>query len=317
MRLVAPTDVHHLLPSSGRELRRSTGTADRKKAAVIAARFVAECHQKWDDLRNTSTELGPADLLTRKVVLTCSLIDQICGARLASWAMTDESERFGEGGFEEHELIEMQDFCTYTDAGMRSILAQGIKAKSWSNVVEGILDWCYQLQYEVNSTDPLFPQLVRRYAEVEKRAAQIISQRNQGESVEFPIPAEPTALLSSVSAVYASHKGERISRKVYTTNVSIWERFMAFRGDVALDSISSGDVYQFLDSRLKSTTDPWSEGYALSRAKNVLKDFFALARTMALMKSPNPVLGLETHPRLTAEQAASRKNLVFLLVMRS
>ena len=304
VRVVAPTDVHDLLPTSEREFRRSTGTADKKKAAVVAARVVADLHQKWDDLRSQRmpTTHGPT---VRHTVLTSSLIEQLCHARLGAWASTDDGQRLDSSGIDDTELAEMQDFCRYSDAAMRSVLAQGTRSDSWSSVVTNILEWCVDLGHIISPNDPLFPILVRKYAEVEKKCAEIIAARNVGESVSFP-DSKIGASLSDVIQYYVADKGERIARKVLTTNLSIWQRFVEFAHNVPLDSISSREIYDFLYSRLHDKDAPWSEGYALGRAKNTLKEFFALARTKALMSSRNPVLEMDTNPGLNAKVGASR-----------
>lgn len=306
VRLVAPTEIHHLLVPAKREIRRSTGTPDRKKAQSIGARIIAEYREQWQGLRAELCEPAHEDAL-KAVGLTSSLIDQIGGARLGSWAFTDDAARIDYEGLDDDELAELEAFCEMTDAAMRSVLSQGRRSSTWQSTVQTVLEWCEDLGYRVEVTDPLFPKLVRRFADAEKTSASLIRQRNAGEAVDFPSQEAELPRLSSMVDLYEKHKGGNVVRKVLTTNVSIWQRFVAFCGDIPLDSASSGHVYRFLESRLKTEDEPWSQGYATGRAKNTLKEFFGLARTMSLMSSANPVSGLETHPRLTAEQVEERK----------
>ncbi|MGY2492135.1 DUF6538 domain-containing protein [Cupriavidus sp. CP313] len=302
VRLHAPTEIHALLAPGQREIRKSTGTPDRQKAKAIGARLEAEYRQKWEALRATP---GRASLQT--VGLTTSLITQICGARLGSWSLTDDFERIEQEGLDEESLQRIEEFCTLTDAVMRSILAQGRSSSHWAPVVKGILEWCEDLGYDIETTDPLFPQLVRGFAAAEKEAHAIIRLRNNGETPAFPLQEAAKPRLSEMKAAYTTHKEGNVGRKTFTTNLSIWQRFVDFCGDVPLDSVTSGLVYRFLDDRLHTDQQPWSADYALGRATNTLREFFGLARTLSLMTAPNPVLALEILPALSAEQAEARK----------
>ncbi|MFK3738732.1 DUF6538 domain-containing protein [Massilia sp. TN1-12] len=304
VRLVVPSDIQALHPALQREIKRSTGTPDRKKAMVVAARVLAEFREKWQELRENA-RAPVLDIALRHVTLSTSLIEQIAGARLASWAFTDNAERYEEG-LEESELVQIEQFCSMTDASMRSVLAQGRHSLSWESVVQVILEWSEDLGYSLEVTDPLFPQLVRKFAQAERAASTIIKQRNAGEFVDFP-SVDERPLLSSMVSHYTNHDQGKVNRKVLTTNISIWNRFVKFNGDVALASVLPGNIYRFLESRLQSADDPWSEEYTLGRAKITLKKIFGLARTLSLTSEPNPVLGMEINPRLNAKEAESRK----------
>ncbi|CAG9179236.1 DUF6538 domain-containing protein [Cupriavidus pinatubonensis] len=306
IRLTAPTEIRHLLPSDEHEIRRSLRTPDRKKALAVAARVEAKFLQQWETLRATLRGATP-DLALQTVGLTESLITQIVGARLVSWSDTDRIERIEQEGLDDESLLEIEQHCAETDAAMRSILAQGQRSSHWESAVENILEWCVDLGYRVDTTDPFFPQLVRDFATVEKQAQAIIRQRNAGETLAFPVPELDQSCLSEMQAEYTTHKGGKVGRKMFTTNLSIWQRFVEFCGDVPLDTVTPGLVYRFLDDRLHADQQPWSADYALGRAKNTLKEFFGLARTLGLMTVPNPVLGLEIQPTLSPEQAEARK----------
>ncbi|QQX85284.1 hypothetical protein JJQ59_04910 [Cupriavidus necator] len=306
VRLTAPTEIHPLLEPAQHEIRQSTGTPDRQKAKAVAARLEAEYRQRWEALRATQRD-APGHASLQSVGLTASLITQICGARLGSWSLTDDFERIEQDGLDDESLQHIEGFCALTDATMRSILAQGRRSSHWDPVVKSILEWGEDLGYDIEPTDPLFPQLVRGFAAAERQAHAIIRLRNGGETPAFPLQEEAKPRLSEMKAAYTTHKEGKVGRKTFTTNLSIWQRFVDFSGDVPLDSVTSGLVYRFLDDRLHTDQQPWSANYALGRAKNTLKEFFGLARTLSLMTVPNPVLALEIQPALSAEQAEARK----------
>lgn len=304
VRLNAPTEIHDLLPADEREIRKSTGTADKHKAKLVAARIEAKYRQEWEALRATKRDTASEGAL-QAIVLSESLVSQICGARLSIWQYNDDKARL-EDGIDNEDLQEMEDFCAYSDSTMRSILAQGRHSPEWEHVIDRVEQWCEDLDYRVDPTDPLFPQLVRQFAATEKQVQHILQLRNQGEAVDFPKPELAKARLSAMVEAYTSHRQHNVGRKTFTTNLSIWQRFIDFSGDTPLDTVTSNSIYCFLEDRIQAEKKPWSQGYAHGRVKNALKEFFALARTLNLMSAPNPVLALEILPKLAPELVAKQ-----------
>ncbi|MHA7600396.1 DUF6538 domain-containing protein [Alicycliphilus sp. T452] len=93
VRLVPPKSIAHL-PAGKQEFKKSTGTADLKRAKTIAAQLIAEQRAKWDRL---AAETNPSQEPTASV-LTSSLIENICARRLYQWMHLDDQARFnGEG----------------------------------------------------------------------------------------------------------------------------------------------------------------------------------------------------------------------------
>lgn len=301
VRLTVPKALQHLTPQ--KEYRTSTGTADRNKAKKVAARIEAEKRQEWEDLAHI-------DLLGNNqscpTSLSSSLIQEICGIRLSSWIKHDESERFGDDGIDDALLEEINQFCQYTEAAMRSVLAQGKAGRSWEEALDMVLDWCDSLGYQIDLNDPLFPKLIQNFAAVEKQAQEVILSRNQGQQVAFPKVEASCMMMSELTQEYEQSIAARINRKTVTTNCSIWQKFIDFKKDVPLDSIASADIYNFLEYRLHVTIKPWSQKYATGYAKNVLKDIFAFARTKNLMSAPNPVLTLEKVPKISRKEEDAR-----------
>lgn len=150
VRLVVPKAQQHLTPQ--KEYRLSTGTADRNKAKKVAARFEAEKRQEWDNLAHSALA---GNEQSRPTTLSSCLIQEICGIRLSSWIKHDESERFGSDGIDDALLAEINQFCQYTEAAMRSVLAQGKAGSSWKEVVNLVWDWCDTLGYDIDLNDPL------------------------------------------------------------------------------------------------------------------------------------------------------------------
>jgi len=304
VRMVAPKAIHHLLSPSDVMYRKSTGTADVRRANVIGAAMVAEKLKEWQALHDQLS-----DRQASPTVLSQSLIDQVVGNRLRSWQMSDDGERFSEEGIDDEELQAIEAFCQITDAQMRSVLSQGKGSKEWRAVVDIVLEWCELQSYDVSVTDPLFLDLVRAFAKVERRAQEFIAARNRGDEIEVSMPASRVGeRLSSVVDAFVEWKTPTVKGpKPVSMAVSIWQKFIDFKGDVLFDDVTSGDIYNFFSARLNAASKPWSQGYVEGHAKRCLKEMFSFAKTTSLMTVPNPVGGLELMPKLSLQEQKKRK----------
>lgn len=303
VRLVAPVDIQPFVNKKQQTYRESTGTADLRRATVIGAELVARKLREWQTLRES---MGPRQKSV-KTLLSKQLIRQIAGVRLSSWYETDNHQRYGDEGILEAELLEIEAFCKHSDGVMRTIISRGKGSPNWESVVEDVLDWCVTLGYDVDTTDTLFPDLIRAYAEAEGRAQTFIRARNRGDELPSDTILQTTGTcLSVMSEKYQAHKSSKVGKKTVSKNISIWEKFVAFKGDAFLDEVSSGDIYNFLEERLTTENRPWSQGYVDGHAQRALKEMFGLARTLNLMKAPNPLLNLETTPSISLDEAKAR-----------
>jgi integrase len=304
VRLTAPTAIQHLIPKSDRQFRKSTGTADRAKAKAIGSKMIADKRLEWLALLNAE----PAANSSVPTVLTSSLIQQIAGARLNSWLETDRLERYGDEGLDEDDLAAMETFCRYTDAAMRSVLAQAKGSGKWHDVVADVLDWCLQLGHKIEPSDPEFPTLVRAFAKSEKTAQEFIAARNRGDEPEEPQSLAPVGTrLSEMNAHFIEYKSASVGPKSVSTSLDIWDKFVLFKGDVLLNDVVSNDVYEFFEARLFAAVKPWSQNYLNNHVRRKLNDIFALARTKSLMTAANPIATLELMPKLSPAERKSRE----------
>jgi len=316
VRMVAPQHLHPYLENP--EFRRSTRTPDSRKAQIIGTPWIAEQLQAWADLESS---LRLSESPASSVHLSDSLVAEICDRRLASWLKSDEDERYGPEGIADSEFDELCKFCELTDAAMRSAIARGPASAQWGHVVDSVLDWCFTIGYDIDTTDPMFTNLVRSFAAAEKLAMAKLSARNSGDVVatpEAPLSggisspaAHPIGAKGEMSALtepYREHKSKTVGSKSVSKNVSIWNRFVDYMQDAPLNSITAKNIYDFLDSRLNADDGPWSMGYAHGPACTALNEVFAYARTMGLMTAPNPVLNLEVKPTISKAQNARRTN---------
>ncbi|CUI04233.1 Integrase [Janthinobacterium sp. CG23_2] len=305
VRLTAPTAIQHLLNKKDHSFRCSTGTADLHRAKVIGAEIVAKKRREWHDLR----ELAAQPEVSVSTPLTKSLIQQICGARLNSWLHTDNKERYGDVGLDDEVLREIEALCKHTDAGMRSILAQGRASSRWADVVEEVDDWGLTLGYKLEPTDPLFPALIRAFAQSEKSAHEFIAARNNGEQpAERSMVPQAGTCLSAMNDEFIAYKSKLVGPKPLSMAISIWNKFIDFKGDVLLDEVTSNDVYKFFEYKLFSAPEKWSQKYVDGHVKRALRQMFSLARTKALMTGDNPVAKVELMPKLAEAERKKREN---------
>lgn len=149
----------------------------------------------------------------------------------------------------------------------------------------------------------MFVKLVRAFAAVERHGQNFITARNEGEdpTIDVTIPAAGTRL-SEIAPRYEEVKRKSVEKKTVSKNVSIWARLVTFLEDKTLDEVSSADIFNFLQDRLYTKDEPWSQGYVDGHGKRALKEIFAFARTLGLMNAPNPVSALETTPKLSKDE---------------
>lgn len=305
VRLTAPTAIQHLLNKKDHSFRCSTGTADLRRAKVIGAEIIANKRREW----HTMCELLVEKRETASAPLNTQLIQQIVGARLQSWLNTDNDERHGDVGLDDEHLTEIESFCNHSDSVMRSILAQGRASRHWEGVVEDVDDWCHTLGYDIALTDPQLPVLIRAFAQAERTAQKFISARNQGDSPpDSSIVQLVRTRLSAMNDEFIDYKSKTVGPKPVSMAISIWNRFIDFTGDVALDQVTSNDVFRFFEFQLFSAPKKWSQGYVDGHAKRSLKEMFSLARTKALMTADNPVTKLEMMPQLPEAERKKRQN---------
>ncbi|MFM0654451.1 DUF6538 domain-containing protein [Paraburkholderia sediminicola] len=279
-------------------VRRSTRTADRVKALAEGARIEAELRASWLQLSDARQRY---ETDAEEIILTTDAVKRLAAARLAAWKLTERFER-EDSGMDDALLEEVEAFCQFSDREMRSVLAQGQAGSAWENAVNGLLDFVETVGFIVRPDDPLFPELVRQLAKADKTAQAVIALRNQGEDAPFPQPDLPGATLSEMILPYEAHRKGVVDPKTISKSVAIWMRLIKFLGDVALDDVTSGDIYRFMDARLKDPKDGWAQSYVDGHAKRTLREMFALARTQGRMHGENPVGRLETTPKLPKKE---------------
>lgn len=299
IRLVPPKHTRHAVTE--REFRRTTGHDDLKLAYPVGMTLVAQKLREWNALA-----LSVEPRRAASAILTEELIRGICSARLYSWMKTDEDDRAE--GLNAEDLQANEDFCRLTDTAMRAALSQGRASSHWPDVVDAVLDWARDIGYELDPAEVLFPELVRQFAQVERKASEGISARNRGDDAPTPrAPVDAFQSLSSIVDDFKSYKAARSGDKHVSTIVNAWRLFVEYVGDVRFDSVTPGHIFDFMAAQMTAAEKPWSESRARGFGKRALREVFGLARTKGWMTIPNPVDGLEAFPCLSKEEEASRR----------
>lgn len=301
VRLVPPTPLRG--HPGVAEFRKSTGTADLRRAKTVGARLIADKRAEWDQLlAGIKAPKGGPKVLTR------DLIDHLCARRHYQWLRMDDMARFEGAGYDDEARAGLKRLCETADASMRSVLARGKAAAEWGNVLDVVDAWCEQVDTPVSRTDPRYTELVRRFAEVELATIDGLLRRVRGEAAPTPEPPPVLGIaLSSMTERYRAHKQQSAGRKHVGTSVNVWLKLIEHMGDVQLSSVRAVDIYEFLEARMHAATDAWSMQYAHGLVKRTLREVFGLASTQGVFDGPNPVDALVVLPRLSAKEEKARR----------
>ena len=270
------------------------------RAKPVGMTLLAEKLRVWDALARALP-----DTTVSPTILTSSLIETICSTRLYSWMRSDDEEREGEHGLTEQQIQEINEFCKLTDASMRSVTIQGKGSPRWSEVVDTTIDWCLTMGYEIEIEDPLFPNLVRKFAKVEQVAQKNIELRNQGEGTETSEPCLGISL-SAVTELFQAHKGTKARASHVNAMLNAWRLFIEHCGDIAFDSVTPPHIFEFLEARMHAKTKPWSEARAKGFGVRTLSEIFALAHAKGLITIDNPADDLKSFPALSKQDEEDR-----------
>ena len=286
-----------------KEFRKSTGHVELRKAKAVGQTLIADKLREWDSLlRSSQAHLASVT----PTILSDSLIETICSARLYSWLRSDEEDRLD--GVDDKTLLEIEEFSQHSDAAMRAILSQGKASARWTETTELVLDWCSTMGLEVSLEDPNAPKLIREFAKVERKAQKFILQRNDGEDVATPDqPCGVKPKLSDITEMYRAHKAQKSGKSHSSTSANAWLLFIEFAGDIPFQAVTPPLIKNFFKDRLHSKNKPWSEKRVATFGKRTLSEVFALALGEGLFQGLNPVDQLTLLPTLPKEEEDSRR----------
>lgn len=321
VRMVMPGDLQKITPKEEHRVRQSMLTTNAEDAYLRGTPLIHATKTKWAALRKKHLQnkgrLAPipwsvqetvdAEESAKPVILTPDIIDEIVAARFQSWMHTDDEERY-QHGLDDEQFAELEQFCASSDAQMRSVISRGRQSGDYAQVVELVLDWCDSQDVAVSTDDPLFVQLVRRFAQAETQMHAFISSRNRGDSPEpLVVKVRSGERLSVMDELYRNDRQESVGAHHLSTVLNTWTLFRDFRGDVYMDEVTSADVYNFIKFHLSDKGRKWSQTYATSKVPYYLREIFGLARTKNLMTVENPASNLESMPKLSREERRKRK----------
>ncbi|WP_159835549.1 DUF6538 domain-containing protein [Burkholderia sp. 8Y] len=303
LRIHVPTELQSLVNNGEPFIRKSLFTSVKRLAEARAAQMAADYRAEWLPLLESSKRAASDPAQT---VLSQRVMDQICGHRMRSWEGTNRLEVviFGRS---DDEREEVEGFSAHSIETLESVLSQGTGSRHFKDVAKTVIEYAADMGYAIDAVDARFNDLVMQFAETEQIAQEVIAAKSGGKRAKFPEIEITSERLSAMADVFREHRKGRVDAKSISKNISIWRRFVDFVGDVALDSVKSGDIYDFFEARLHDAKDGWSQSYVDGHAKRALRDMFALARTKGLMTAANPVLGLEVTPELSEEEQEARK----------
>ncbi|MGF6481657.1 DUF6538 domain-containing protein [Paraburkholderia sp. JPY419] len=333
-----PTALRALVGQA--EVNRSTFTTDLKQAKAKAAAIEAQVRAEWLALAEAKTtaptssdtqplagpplsegsrlaELQRPDVYDspgKPVALSPALITRICAQRAAHWELTHRFDRGVKTGDATRDRLaakeltrEAKSFSRRTTRMAQTVIARGQAARAWASFELGALEYAEDVGYLVAPDDPLVPDLVLAFTEAELKTQHTISKILSGQAAQFEVPDASGALVSAMIPAYEAHRKGSVDDRSISKSLSVWNRLIAFVGDVPLDDVSASDIYRFLEDRLHTEHKPWSQGYVDGFVQRTLREMFALARTQGHMHADNPMNHLETTPKISREQEKARK----------
>lgn len=169
--------------------------------------------------------------------------------------------------------------------------------------------------YELEASPEQWQQLTYEVLKSFLHGYKVLAARQEGEQLEgldlsdFPLPLaaswetshplKPIGL-ESLTLRYGAYLSTQ-NPKTRSTKLSIWHRFVTSFNGKPVTSITSADIYNFIESRINADKDAWSHKYATGRAKKALFEVFGLAKTHGLIDR-NPVSELDVLPKLNAKK---------------
>ena len=322
VRMVAPTDVSRFIPNKkDRTFRVSLGTSNAKEAALIASPIIASKLSEWDKIRksnvgahfnstpvlvpgylsdgsgNTSDAIGPVAR-----ALTPQLISVIVATRMHSWVASDDRDR----AFQDDDAFdEAVKFSEMSEAELRKFIARGAKPEQNSELMDQVLDAAEMLGTRISVSDPLFANLVQKFAIGERQIHSFLNARNKGDwpEVESVLP-KVGHHLSDITELFRADKLRTAGTHYVGTGIAVWLSFIEFTGDVFFDEVTSKNVYDCMEHHLR-VTKRWGPKY-LGKVKTYLKDIFDLAITLSYLSGLNPIATLVKVPQLDKEQRNER-----------
>jgi len=296
---------------------------DYRKAKTVCAELTVETDRLLAVARNQQDQGDAKEAFLKlnawKRLKTISVTPELSGQLGALWLSgLDADAQDRKAGLDDDEFESASENVAELQPLINHALASGQVGKFHNAVAQLLICRGYQLR----ATDAELQALTYEVLKHVQTGYKILAARQQGDLQEppdpsafpsplpaaweahQPTPTKPVGRLTDITPLYQDHL-QTSGAKTRTTYLSIWQRFVDYTNNKPLRSATSADVFNFLESRLHAKEKPWSYGYTSGRARNVLFEAFALAKTKQLIDQ-NPVAGLEVLPKISAKDEESR-----------
>lgn len=283
------------------EFKKSLRTRDKLLALCRAADYFKEISQ---DFLNKRAELAEQERrletlpTPEKTVLDKNLITKISMLRLGDLVGMDDDIRNGEQEWDDYE-----DFVAERLKLVKSVVSRRRQSPDWDTFSEECLDAADSYGYAVSLTDPSFDEFILAMAKAEKRAYDLMTARNEGESAEIT-DEEVGIVLSRVVVDWWNEPNwleDEKTRKTYLSRIS---NFVEFVKDKPITAVERSDIYAWykkllFEQGLSNVTV--RDGYSPA-----LKSLFNFAvNTGQYGMRENPAMDV-AFPKLTKQQQLER-----------
>jgi len=299
VRVYIPSDLKGHF-GNATEFRQSMKTTDKVEAMARAGVFITakagEFKKKRAEIAVNGEEPTPTS-----VVLDQNLIRSITSVRFTSLLDFDEECRNARG--EEDDPEDMEAVPKEHMPSLVSIIARRRGAPGYKAYVDGVVHIARVQGHEIARDDPLLDELVLAMAMREKRAFEVMQNRNAGEDVRT-IKGEGGPWLRDILGGWESESTAHMEPKTKSSYKSRIESFIEFVHNKPGHQVEQKDVHNWLLhllNREKRARKTLMDGY-LPALKSLFKHAVSSGKYRIVR---NPADGVLV-PRLSKKQEKSR-----------
>ena len=299
VRVYVPSDLKGQF-GKATEFRQSTKTTDKVVALARAGVFVTAKAREFLEKRAEMAGMG-GEQRAVSVILDQNLIRNLTSVRFATLLDFDDQCRDGRGP--EDDPKDMEAVPGGQIPSLISIIARRKGAPGYRAYADGVLKIAKAQGHEIALDDPLLDELVLAMATREKRAFEVMQNRNAGENIRA-VEGEGGPWLRDMLAGWESESTAHMEPKTKSSYKSRIESFIEFAHNKPGHQVEQKDVHNWLLHLLnneKRARKTLMDGY-LPALKSLFKHSVSSGKYRVVR---NPADGVLV-PRLSKTQEKSR-----------
>lgn len=214
-----------------------TGCADKREAALVAWKWLAEIEAEFDRIRKTGSP--------RKATITDEEAERLCDLMLASRLGADEEIRISGELANDWQYKRHLDTLSEHEESTRQVLARGIV----DGYAQQAMDWLVGYGYDIDPDSEEFRALVFRFAKKSALANKVVRARDDGDFIETPQPgdtsqvAQRQLMLSEVIKYFLDNRDK--TQPMFKKYQTVLPLMLEVIGDKPVSQITQMDIEEF------------------------------------------------------------------------